>query len=285
MQHTKGIVVGFIGAFLSIWSIAGTTEDLVEIVPKQDITFQPLNPARGDASPRAGVLWGDIRSNVPTGAIIEFSDGFSSPPHIHNITYRGIVINGAVHNDDPGAEYFWMGPGSFWLQQAGEPHITAAAPGATARIFLEILEGPYLVQPSEDAFESQQRSLNIDSANLVWISDSDIPWVDRANSSEATNLHIAFLWGTPSNGQSNGTLVRMSRNFKGELHGSGSWLRAVVIRGLIEHRQTGSSQVTQLEAGSYFGSRGQLPQGLLCKSPTGCVIYVSTQGHYRIVPM
>ena len=53
-------------------------------------------------------------------------DGFSSPPHIHNVTYRAMVIKGLVHNDDPEAENMWMPPGSFWTQPAGEAHITSA---------------------------------------------------------------------------------------------------------------------------------------------------------------
>ncbi|MEL6545820.1 MAG: DUF4437 domain-containing protein, partial [Myxococcota bacterium] len=39
-----------------------------------------------------------------------------------------------------------MGPGSYWMQPAGEVHITAAKPGAGGTSFLEILSGPYLVK-------------------------------------------------------------------------------------------------------------------------------------------
>lgn len=60
------------------------------------------------------------------GISVRFNPGFSSPPHIHNITYRGIVIEGLLHNDDPTAESMWLPAGSFWTQPAGEDHITAA---------------------------------------------------------------------------------------------------------------------------------------------------------------
>jgi hypothetical protein len=59
-----------------------------------------------------------------------------------------------VHNDDPDAANMWMGPGSFWSQPAGEPHITSAAAEGGATIFLEILEGPYLVRPTKEAFDN-----------------------------------------------------------------------------------------------------------------------------------
>ncbi|NNE08734.1 MAG: DUF4437 domain-containing protein, partial [Gemmatimonadetes bacterium] len=31
----------------------------IEIVPVSAVDWEPLNPARGDASPQAGTLWGD----------------------------------------------------------------------------------------------------------------------------------------------------------------------------------------------------------------------------------
>ena len=169
-------------------------EPATEIVERADIHFQPLNPAHGDASPQAGVLWGDIEKNVASGALMVFADGFSSPPHIHNITYRAIVISGADHNDDPGAEKSWMGPGSFRIQPAGESHITAAASGNEGTAFLEIMEGPYLVKSPESAFDNGERPLNIDARNLVWIYASDVSWVDQPATTgvaETPRLHFS----------------------------------------------------------------------------------------------
>ncbi len=90
-----------------------------KLVKRSDVEFIPLNPARGELGPKAGKLWGDIRADVPSGVLVKFVDGFESPPHIHNITYRAVVISGAVHNDDPAAEKMWMEPGSFWTQPPG----------------------------------------------------------------------------------------------------------------------------------------------------------------------
>ena len=87
--------------------------DSVRVVTPDQVEYVPLNPARGDASPQAGVLWGDIREDVPSGVLLKFAEGFSSPPHIHNITYRAGVISGEIHNDDPDAANMWMGPGTF----------------------------------------------------------------------------------------------------------------------------------------------------------------------------
>jgi len=151
-------------------SLTDTQRDSIKIVKPSDIEYVPLNPARGDAAPQAGMLWGNLREDVPTGMILKFADGFDSPPHIHNITYRGVVISGALHNDDLGAEKMWMESGSYWMQPAGENHVTSARPGAPAVSFLEILEGPYLVQPSDKAFDNGERPLNVDRR----VSGSDV---------------------------------------------------------------------------------------------------------------
>ena len=87
-----------------------------EVVLTSDVEWEQLNPARGDKSPQAGTLWGDRKGTVPTGFLARFVDGFSSPPHIHNVTYRAVVISGSIHNDDPDAAEMWMPVGSFWTQ-------------------------------------------------------------------------------------------------------------------------------------------------------------------------
>lgn len=161
-----------------------STLESVQVISPNDVDYQPLNPARGDASPQAGVLWGDIRENVPSGVILRFADGFSSPPHIHNITYRAVVIDGAIHNDDADAANMWMEPGAFWMQPAGEVHITSAQPGGTGTAFLEILEGPYLVQPSSAAFENGEQPLNVSQENMVWLGPDSLNWISNEEKRE-----------------------------------------------------------------------------------------------------
>ena len=120
----------------------GTPTDLVLA---SEVTWEQLNPARGDKSPKAGTLWGDRNGTGPTGFLVQFADGFSSPPHIHPITYRAVVISGNIHNDDPDAAEMWMPAGSFWTQPKGEVHITAAK-GSNNIALVEIDEAPYLVR-------------------------------------------------------------------------------------------------------------------------------------------
>ncbi|WP_306145597.1 DUF4437 domain-containing protein [Roseibium sp. MMSF_3412] len=256
----------------------------VEVVPSADVAFQPLNPARGDAGPQAGVLWGDIREDVPTGTIIRFKPGFSSPPHIHIITYRAVVISGAVHNDDPAAEPMWMGPGSFWTQPAGATHITAAREDAgLSSAFLEIQEGPYLVQPRDRAFANGEFPVNVAAGNIVWIDAEDVAWVDAPGATEgADQPKMAFLWGAPAEAEKNGTFLKLPAGFKGTITGGDAWLRAVVISGTATHQAPGLSEATPLDPGSYFGSRRATVHAVTCTGAEPCIFYMSAVGKYEV---
>ena len=103
--------------------------------------WEALNPARGDKRPLAVTVWGDRKGTVATGFLTKFVDGFSSPPHIYNVTYRALVLKGLVHNDDSTAEDMWMPARSFWTQPAGAPHITSAK-GSENIAYVEIDSGP-----------------------------------------------------------------------------------------------------------------------------------------------
>ncbi len=253
----------------------------VEVVPRNSVEFIPLNPARGDASPQAGVLWGDIRKDVPSGALITFADGFASPPHIHNITYRAVVIEGTVFNGDEDAQNLWMEPGSFWTQPAGEVHITAVGPtGGTA--FLEILSGPYLVRPSIEAFDNGERPINMEQRNVVWMDSSDVKWIKYGDETNNFSPEIAFLWGRPVDGELNGTFIKLPTGFSGTLEGTGSSLKAVLVKGDLRHEAGELSKAQSLSAGSYVGSEGQVEHSISCKGDSECVLYIRAVGKYAI---
>ena len=246
-----------------------------ELVKRSEVEFVPLNPARGELSPKAGKLWGDIRADVPSGALVTFADGFQSPPHIHNITYRGVVISGVVHNDDPAAEKMWMGPGSFWTQPLGENHITAAN-GENSMIFLEILSGPYLVKPADEAFDSGQRPINVGARNIMWLGAKDAEWIDDEGPT------MAYLWGRIKDNEKNGTFVKLPSGYAGELRTSAPLMRVVTIQGQAGIQLSGESDTHSLAPGSYFGSKGEAAHQLSCDSGEECVLYLHTEGKYRL---
>ena len=255
--------------------------DSIVVISPDEIEYQPLNPARAETSPKAGVLWGDIRENVPSGVLLQFAEGFSSPPHIHNITYRAIVISGQIHNDDPDAVNMWMGPGTFWTQPAGEVHITSAKPGVGGTGFLEILEGPYLVQPSDMAFDNGERPLNLLSSNMVWLSAEELNWIE-SNADSKGGPMAAFLWGDVEQGTLSGSVVNLPVGYEGELSTIGGDLKAVVIQGDVKHSVPRISDDEELGPGGYFSSLERIPHSLNCEAAENCLIYVRTEGRFRL---
>ena len=244
-----------------------------KVVLASEVNFTPLNPARGDQSPQAGTLWGDRSADVATGFLVKFKEGFSSPPHIHNVTYRGVVVKGLIHNDDADAAKMWMPPVSYWTQPAGEAHITAAK-AEENMAFIEIQSGPYLVRPTEQAFDNGERPVNIDKSNLVWI---DLPQKSGADSA----AQIAYLWGNPQGSEPYATMLKIPTGFSGYIHTLGSTFRAVVIEGQPNYHTTGEKEPKVLEAGSYFSSEGQSAHKLTTQ--TESILYLRTDGKFEVV--
>ena len=249
-------------------SIAGPA---TEVLAVSGVEWEQLNPARGDESPQAGTLWGDRTGSVPTGFLAKFADGFASPPHIHNATYRAVVISGLIHNDDPDAANMWMPAGSFWTQPKGEVHVTSAK-GATNLALVEIDKGPYLVRPPGEAFDSGERPVNVDASNIVWVAPPRMP-------AAADGPKQAYLWGNLQDGSSNGTFLKLPAGFSGRIHSHGTTFRAVVIQGRLQYR--GAANET-LEPGSYFGSNGEALHRVAAGAGGESVLYVRTNGNYEL---
>ncbi|MCF2860163.1 DUF4437 domain-containing protein [Pseudoalteromonas sp. SMS1] len=237
VSHCKLILIGL---FLFNSHIASSKESGIRTV--DHLQWTPLNPLRGEASPQAADLWGDRQTSGSTGFLVKFKPGFISPPHIHNVSYRGVVIKGLVHNDDPDAQNMWLPTGSFWTQPAGEAHITAAKDKENIA-YIEIDSGPYLVHPKSQAFDNGERAVNVDQSNLVWLDANDIKWIDAQQ-----DVQRAFLWGSTSNGQLNGSFIKLPAGFEGQLKSEGSIFHAVIIQGYLKHVK----QKSTLAPGSYF---------------------------------
>lgn len=237
-----------------------------------DINWEQMNPARGDKSPLAGTIWGNRKAEVPTGYIGKFVDGFSSPPHIHNVTYRAIVMKGLIHNDDPKAENMWMPVGSFWTQPAGEPHITAAK-GEGTMAYIEIDNGPYLVQPTIESFNNGERPINIDASNVIWLDNTQTNWIGENNQSK-----ISFLWKNAEDVR--GIFVKLPKDFKGNIYTKGTILYGVIIDGNIDYKMPNTDSVTNLDAGSYFESTGNSVHEI--STTEEALIYIRTNDKIEI---
>lgn len=264
---------------LLIGPVSAAEPSTIEVKMASEIEWRKLNPARGDASPQAGTIWGDQTRDGESGFLVKFVDGFSSPPHIHNITYRGVVIGGALHNEDPDAAAMWMGVGSYWTQPAGEVHITSAR-GASIG-YVEIQSGPYLVMPPSEAFDNGEKPVNVDSTNIVWLNESDSTWIQNAASSSASkNAKMTFLWGDPTGEKVNGTMLKLPAGFSGVLESDTASFKIIVIKG--ETKLHSGNEVRTLAPGAYIGSSGKASHVLTCDAE--CILYIRTRGKYSVSP-
>ena len=263
------ITLSILAITMSAASLAAAIADH-SVIATGNIVWGLLNPLRGDASPKAADLWGDRTQDMATGMLVKFEKGFSSPPHIHNITYRGIVIEGLVHNDDPAAKEMWLGPGSFWTQPAGESHITAAD-GQNNLIYLEIDSGPYLVLAEDKAFDNGERPINVDEQNLVWLDTENVQWLKKSN------VQIAYLWGAPN--LANGAFVKLPPGFKGKIE-SENGLKAIVVRGKATHQWNKEKQKTYLSPSSFFSSSTKGEHKI--HADTEMVLYINSNGRFTI---
>ena len=243
-----GALLAFLGGCMPAAPVA--PQPAVPVVHANDVEWQWLNPARGDQSPAAGTLWGDRDGTGATGFLLRPKDGFASPPHIHNVTYRGVVLQGALHNDDPDAADLWMPTGSFWTQPRGEAHVTAAR-GDALLAYIEIDEGPYLVRPVSDAFDDGSRPVNVHASNVVWV--------------PTAGAEVAYLWGAATGPQ--GRFVRLGAGQSGHL--AGTDLRVVVVQGTI------GVPGAALAVGGYAGPTDGLH--VSC-TEAPCVVYVRSEG-------
>lgn len=247
-----------------------------KVLLSSEIIWEKLNPARGDQSPQAGTIWGDRKGTVATGFLAKFVDGFSSPPHIHNVTYRAVVISGLVHNDDPKAENMWMKPGSFWTQPVGESHITSAK-GKKNIALVEIDKGPYLVKPVNEAFDNGERSINIDASNVIWLNNKKTNWIDSKSKAE-----ISFLLESKGNDRLRSLFIKLPQGYDGEIETNGTTLHSVVIKGELNYIMPQNKEVKILDAGSYFGSTDQAIHTITNNSEEDVILYIRTNGEIKV---
>ncbi len=274
MNMTHYVVCIFVSGIISLFTTQIYAEQQINVIPVADVKWVALNPARGEKGPRAGTLWGNLRLGEATGFLAKFSDGFSLPPHIHEETYRAVVISGFIHNDDPNAEPMWMPPGSFWTQPRGESHITAAKKGMQGIALVEIDNGPYVVRPPEDAYDKGEKPINIVPANLVWL---NLPNTTVSENSPK----IAYLLGSIEEGQLNSTFIKLPIGYTGELHSQGSIFHAVVISGEVNYL---NQMPAVLEPGSYFGAEGNAIHKIQSAEKTETIIYIRTNAKYELTP-
>jgi hypothetical protein len=229
------------------------------------VEWQQLNPARGDQSPQAANLWGDRTGPGPAGFLLKPVDGFRSPPHIHNTAYRGVVISGLIHNDDPAAADMFMPSGSFWTQPAGEIHITAAK-GSDTLAYIEV-EEQFGVHPAEEAFDDGERPLNIDVTNLVWANPP-------GDLDPQLGVRVAYLWGNQFDNSPSGMMLVLPIGLERAIQiQHDSLVQIVMIQGGAD------IEGEEIEAGSYYQRHFSGGFSITHDTSDGSMMYIRTKGH------
>lgn len=264
------LIIALTSVFTTSFTLADESKSVV--ISSDEVNWGYLNPLRGDKSPGAANLWGDRTTNSATGMLVKFKKGFQSPPHIHNISYRGIVIEGLMHNDTPLNQPMWMPAGSFWTQPAGHDHITAAN-ASNNLIYLEIDSGPYLVQPSNEYFDNGETPINRKQSDIDWSVFKNI------DNTSLQQVLITSLWGSNENGRLGGEMIKIPAGYKANITVNAEEFRSVIIEGDINYQ---SSSVTdkKLMPGSYFASEGKFEHQI--SSSQGATLYIRTNGVFSI---
>ena len=144
--------------------------------------------------------------------------------------------------------------------------------------YIEIESGPYLVKPTEEAFDNGERPVNVDQSNIVWLEATTMELI-TSNEKAANSAKVAFLWGQPQ--ELYGTLVRLPAGFKGAIHSDGPSFRAVVVKGHAQyHVNEGDSKA--LEVGSSFSSQGTSTYNISNQNEEESMIYIRAKGTYKI---
>ena len=139
----------------------------VKIISSTDLKWRELNYLKKDKRLLAANLWGDFKGNKSAGFLIQYPDGFLSTSHTHDVSYRGIVIEGQIHSGDPKASKLWMPNSSYWTWPAGTRH-TIAASAPRNIVFVETDQGPFSVKPVKESFNSKEYPYNIHTSNILW---------------------------------------------------------------------------------------------------------------------
>ena len=253
-------------------------EATYELMLATDVTWGALNPARGENGPRATNLWGDRTKEGPSGMLVKFKEGFASPPHIHDATYRAIVLDGEIHNADKDARELWMPDGSFWTQPSGETHITAAR-AATNMAFVEIDNGPYVVKSVEEAFETTERPINVHDTNVVWLDGKDINWLNKTGTLEGASL--AALWQSQTNKKHKGFYLRLAPGFTGNITTGEGDFKAVIVSGDASYKAATATTPVTTMLGSYFGATG-VSQHQITAGAKGVILYINTTAEFAV---
>jgi hypothetical protein len=243
-----------------------TPEPGMRMVSMDQLTWNPLDPEAGAAGPQVAQLFDDMTAG-PSGLFVKAPAGFPGAPHIHTNAYHGVVIKGTIMNDAPDAKPIAMGPGAYWAQQGGMPHITACTDECMAFIYFE---GNFDGHPPD----AKMAAMGPESKNTPL---DQVQWMPGSELGEAGPM-LGPLWGDMKSGP-NGFLVKLPAGFPGAWHWHTSDYHAVTIQGTTRNWEEGDAMKdTALTVGTYWMQPGKTNHITACDAGEDCIVYVQMPG-------
>ena len=233
----------------------------------------------------AGTLWGGRDRSGPTGFLLRPADGFESPPHIHNVAYRGGGDPRPPPQRRPGRRVD-VDAGGVVLDAAGgrgahHSRERRATPWPTSRSTRGRSASSRSRRRSTTARETGQRRRV--EPRLAGTHRPPAGSSPAKASASAHGLELAFLWGDPRQDRSAERDPHpASGRGPAELRSRGPILHAVVVQGRPEHRVAGETDGESLEPGSYVRSKGETVHQLFCEKEQRCILYVRTKGRFDV---
>ena len=138
----RGNGVGLVAVLLAVISVGSTAapsarDDISVVMPASKLHFYQNKEGMTVAN-----AWGDPATG-PHSNYIRMPGRTASGLHTHSFSYYGVVISGTVANEPTAAASARaLGPGSYWYQKGGEPHVTRCVSSQEC-LFFVTSKGPF----------------------------------------------------------------------------------------------------------------------------------------------
>ena len=145
LTYRVAVLAAVVGLSAAVAAASPTSEtaDTSVNIPIEQLRFYQnkdgLTFANGSGDPATG----------PHSNYIRLPANYAGSLHVHTSSYYGVVISGVVSNERRAQADEPLGPGSYWFQKGGEPHITKCLSQVECLIFVTS-HGAFDIHPVAD---------------------------------------------------------------------------------------------------------------------------------------
>jgi len=122
-----------VAAFAAGIAVGKTTVEKVKFVAAEEVKWDEL-----EGGAKIGTLYGDYKKGA-YGALFKLPSGATSAMHSHTFTYEAVQISGTSSHwlkGEDGTKAKKMTPGSYWMIQGKQEHVSSCAPGTDCVFYI-----------------------------------------------------------------------------------------------------------------------------------------------------